>query len=111
MSYTASCDIGWVLIKNRGISNQFALPNKLFEYTLMGLPVIASSLPNIEPIIKKNNFGICVNEQDINQQLTAINQIIDRYDDYKLISQKTLSAYVWDIQHEVFMGAISNNGS
>ena len=111
LSYTAGCDIGWVLIKNIGISNEFALPNKLFEYTLMGLPVIASSLPNIEPIIKKNNFGICVNEYDINQQLKAINQIIDRYDDYNFISQKTLAAYVWDIQHEIFIGAISNNGS
>lgn len=111
LAYTACCDIGWLMIKSVGISNQFALPNKLFEYTLMGLPVVASKLPNIEPIIKKNNFGLCVNEKDANQQLQASKQINENYENYKFVSQKTLSSYIWERQHDLFIKAITNNES
>ena len=56
MDYTASCDIGWGLIKNCGVSNYFSLPNKLFEYSLAGLPTIISNLPKILIEIQNKPF-------------------------------------------------------
>ena len=45
--YTAAADIGWLLINKKSISNKFALPNKLFEYILMGIPIVSSNIKNI----------------------------------------------------------------
>ena len=107
LSYTASCDIGWLLIKGTGISNQFALPNKLFEYTLMGLPVLSSNLPNMKSLIQKNDFGLCVDENNITDQINSIMQIIQHYGEYQMIAKQTASKYVWDVQHNKFIDAIN----
>lgn len=60
LQYTAAADIGWLVIDTNSISNQLALPNKLFEYTLMGLPVLTTNLTNVSPLIKKYNIGIII---------------------------------------------------
>ena len=72
---TMSADVGCALIKENSINNHFALPNKLFEYTLMGLPVISSPLQNIQQVVKKYNLGIIVGENSIGEQLNAVQYI------------------------------------
>ena len=41
-----------------------ALPVKMFEYMLAGIPVIASDFPILKDIVEKENCGICVNPID-----------------------------------------------
>ena len=106
LSYTASCDIGWLIIKPKGISNKFALPNKLFEYTLAGLPVISTKLPNMYPIIERNNFGICVNENNLKEQIQAVHNIINNYKKYNHLADLTAKQYIWNVQHKQFIKAL-----
>ena len=54
-----SADIGLCLIQNISLSDYFCLPNKLFEYSFSGLPVLASRFPDISALVKKYNLGIC----------------------------------------------------
>ena len=63
--YTQGCDIGWCMIDTKGKSNQNALPNKLFEYVMMGLPVISSNLPNIKKIIDCHHVGKIINNYSL----------------------------------------------
>jgi len=42
-----------------------ALPTKIFEYMLAGIPFIASDFPAIKEIVSKWNCGICVNPLDV----------------------------------------------
>ena len=106
--YTANCDIGWVIIKETGISNQFALPNKLFEYTLMGLKIIASSLPNIKPIVQNNNFGICVDRLTTSNIIQALKDL----DKIRIIKSQMIkqsrSKFIWNIQHPKFIKAMKH---
>lgn len=57
MNYTAGADIGLSLIENISISYYHALPNKLFEYIMAGLPVICSDLPQMKKIVETYQVG------------------------------------------------------
>ena len=106
-NYTSICDIGWLIIKSRGISNQLALPNKLFEYTFMGLPVISSPLENMQKIIEKYNLGKIVNENSTNEQLNAIEYIQNNPKEYAHIKEKINKKFTWDVQHQKFIDLIN----
>ena len=51
--YAASADLGIAPIENVCLSYYYCSPNKLFEYLLAGLPVIASDFPEMRHIIDK----------------------------------------------------------
>ena len=49
---------GLTLIEPIYFSCNYSLPNKLFEYIMMGLPVIASDIPEQKQIVEKYNIGL-----------------------------------------------------
>jgi len=105
--YTTECDIGWLVIRGRGVSNQLAMPNKLFEYTLMGLPVISSQLKNIQEVVKKYNLGVLVDENSLDEQLDAIQYIKNNGIQYDHIKETVRKNFIWDIQHKKFINLIN----
>jgi len=54
--YAAGADLGVAPIENACLSYYYCSPNKLFEYLLAGLPVIASDFPEMSHII--NQYGV-----------------------------------------------------
>jgi len=59
----SSADIGISLIEQHSKSYQFALPSKVFEYLLAGLPVISSPLKQVRDIFAGNE-GVIFAEPD-----------------------------------------------
>jgi glycosyltransferase involved in cell wall biosynthesis len=57
LDYTAGADLGIALIENISKSYFYALPNKLFEYIMAGIPVIVSDLPQMKNIIETYDVG------------------------------------------------------
>lgn len=55
--YTCSADLGLCLFQPISKSYELALPNKLFEYAMAGLPVIATNLAPLSEVIGKFKFG------------------------------------------------------
>ncbi|HPZ14957.1 MAG TPA: glycosyltransferase family 4 protein [Bacillota bacterium] len=53
------------------------LPNKLFDYMLLGLPVIASDLPEIRNIVSKADCGILVDPANVRDIADAITYLFD----------------------------------
>lgn len=56
-AWTASADLGLVIYRPRSISVQHSLPNKVFEYLMAGVPVLASPLDAVEEIITTYDVG------------------------------------------------------
>lgn len=53
---------GLCLIEPISLSDEFSLPNKLFEYTFCGLNVISSDLPEISTFVKNSNSGFIIRD-------------------------------------------------
>ncbi len=54
---TAAADLGVTPLRDTCLNRRFALPNKLFEYLMAGLPVIASDLPEIRRVVAPHDVG------------------------------------------------------
>lgn len=59
VSLVESADVGLCFIENVSLSDYYCLPNKLFEYSFAGLPVLASDFPEIRKIVQKYSLGVC----------------------------------------------------
>ncbi len=58
LSWTASADIGAITYSPDYSTNIYVqMPNKLFEYIMVGLPFLVSSLPAIVDILDKHDVG------------------------------------------------------
>ena len=64
MIYSSSFDIGLLLFEDTPWT-RYSLPNKLFEYMALGIPIIATDIPNLRHIIKKNNCGLITKNNPI----------------------------------------------
>lgn len=53
------------------------LPNKLFDYMLLGLPVIASDLPEIRSVVGSADCGILVDPRSVSEIADAITYFFD----------------------------------
>lgn len=60
---TCSADIGLSLFEPISKSYELALPNKLFEYILANLPIVATNLKQMAHIIRKEEVGVLVDEK------------------------------------------------
>ncbi len=63
-AYTCSADLGLCLIKGTGQSFYYSLPNKLFEYMMGGLPVLASNFPEMQRVVEETGAGVVADPSD-----------------------------------------------
>ena len=57
LEYTSSADVGLCLIEDRCLSYYLSLPNKLFEYIVVGVPVIVSAFPEMTAMVESTSSG------------------------------------------------------
>jgi len=57
LSYTGAADVGVSLVESVCLSYRYCLPNKLFEFILSGIPVIASNCPDMTDVVTRYRCG------------------------------------------------------
>jgi glycosyltransferase involved in cell wall biosynthesis len=73
--YTAGADMGILLYRNDCRNNYYCAPNKLFEYMMMGRPVIAPRFPGLVPLVEGEGVGLCVDPADPVEIAAAVNRL------------------------------------
>ncbi|MFW3344170.1 glycosyltransferase family 4 protein [Aliarcobacter butzleri] len=99
LEYTSSADIGISFIENTCLSYYYCLPNKLFEYSMAGLPVIVSNMKEMRELVEKYNMGIIVQDDKVNSMNNAIDKILQS--DIKQMKQnarRCAEENSWEIQ-------------
>lgn len=72
VEFIRDADGGFCLIEDVSLSDHYCLPNKLFEYSFAGLPIIASRLPDIADYVQRYSLGVCIDTTA--EQLTDVIQ-------------------------------------
>lgn len=85
LNFTKGADIGTALIENLSLSYYYALPNKLFEYIMCGVPVLVSNLPQMQKIIDEYSVGRSVDIANPDEIISAIKAITDKDTNEQLI--------------------------
>lgn len=62
---TPLADLGLSLEEDGGISYRYALPNKIFDYSHAGIPILGTFLPEIKNTIEKYGLGKTIENHDI----------------------------------------------
>ncbi len=93
-----SADVGLCLIENVSLSDYYCLPNKLFEYCLANVPIIASDFPEIAKAVNHFNLGVCCSDN-----LESVSKAIKAFIDRKVavhIAPSAVKEFGWEAQEE-----------
>lgn len=83
-NYTVSAYLGFQTIQNTCFNHYSALSNKLFEYVMAGVPVIASEgFPEIEKVVKCSNIGMLCDTTSVDDIVGTINKLVNNKKNYK----------------------------
>jgi glycosyltransferase involved in cell wall biosynthesis len=97
--YTASADLGVVLYRNKNRNYYYCAPNKLFEYFMMGLPVVSSNFPGLIKLVEGNDCGKVVNPSSPVEISDAVNYIYrnpQKAQEMRENSLKKAQIYNWE---------------
>jgi glycosyltransferase involved in cell wall biosynthesis len=87
-------DVGLFALPGDSRHNQFALPNKFFEYVMAGLALCVSDLPEMARLVRQYALGITIQAAEPPAIAQAINRLdrtaIDRYKRQSLTAAREL---------------------
>ena len=97
--YTSSADYGLNVTNNTCLSRYYALPNKLFEYVMARIPIIASNDYERGRFVRENQIGFVVENTEINSIKKNIILSLD-YEKKQFFSRldKLAKNYNWDME-------------
>ncbi len=74
--WTAAADVGVQTLRNTCLNHYTTDSNKLFEYVMGGLPVIASDFPEIRAIVSEHGLGLLVDPDDVGAIADALRKLV-----------------------------------
>jgi len=97
----AAYDIGFFALPGSSRHNEFALPNKFFEYIMAGLALCLTELPEMARLLREYKLGVTFRSVELVAIATAINALdpanIDRYKRNALAAARELC---WERESE-----------
>jgi Glycosyl transferases group 1/Glycosyl transferase 4-like domain len=102
-------DIGFVSYSMSGVNNILCAPNKIFEYTQAGLPIVATCQPTIKALVAKITIGKlvgCDKKVSPTEVADAIRTVAYNKEKYLLQLSPFLDANTWDKESAALGSAV-----
>lgn len=102
-AWVASADVVAMPIQPSTLNHRLTTPNKLFEAMASGVPVVASDLPGMAPIVTETGCGVLCDPADPGSIAAALRRLLDLPDADRLaVADRALRAahdvYNWETQ-------------
>ena len=75
--YTLNAYLGFQILNNVCYNHYSAASNKLFEYIMAGVPVIAADFPEFRNVIESHKVGLLVDSHDADSIADAVNYLVE----------------------------------
>jgi len=114
VEWAASADIGICTIVGKTKSYLYAMPNKLFEYTMAGLPVVASNYPDMGAYVADNQMGVTCDPESPQDIRRAINELISDPELRRQCAQASRVArtkYNWSVEKDKLLAIYNELGA
>ncbi len=103
---TAGADVGVTLLEDTCLNHRYALPNKLFEYLMAGVPVLASALPEMRRVVEGHDVGCVVDPADRTALVQTLQHMIDdgaARDHWRRHIPAVFETFGWEQSSEAFV--------
>lgn len=103
LPYTASADLGVLLMESRAPNNFYALPNKVFEYMMAGLPQVVSNFPELKRFVVSTGIGVAVEVGGAGEVLDTVREILSdegRLDQFRENCKRAAHEFNWERESE-----------
>jgi glycosyltransferase involved in cell wall biosynthesis len=97
--YTASADVGLCVIRGQSLSYRWSMPNKLFEYMMAGIPIVASDFEEMGRVVREEGVGTVCDPDDPRSIAAAVRAIIDDpavEARFREATRRAIGKYNWD---------------
>ncbi|EJQ16975.1 hypothetical protein IE3_00293 [Bacillus cereus BAG3X2-1] len=104
--YTKNAYLGFQVLNNICFNHYSASSNKLFEYMMSGVPVVACKFPEIQGVVEKENIGVCVDSHDPASIADGVNYLLDHPEEREIMKENCFSArntYNWNEEKQMFI--------
>ncbi len=109
--FTKLATIGISVEKDMGLNYRFALPNKLFDYIMAGIPVLTSSLPEMKRVVSEYKVGISIEETTPKAIAEGIHKMLSSPDDYIIWKENCLNAsqvLCWEKERNILINIFND---
>lgn len=97
--YTPLAHLGFSLDSFDDVNYLFNLPNKVFDYMHAGVPLIATSIPEVKKIMDEYHCGLVINDLQPATIAGAIEQVLadeKTYHNFKLNCKRAAEELCWE---------------
>jgi glycosyltransferase involved in cell wall biosynthesis len=97
--YTASADVGLCVIRGQSLSYRWSMPNKLFEYMMAGIPIVASDFEEMGRVVREEEVGTVCDPDDPESIAAAVRAIVDDPEAearFRAATRVAIGKYNWD---------------
>ena len=100
----AEFDVGLFALPDHSKQNVYVLPNKFFEYTMAGLALCVSDLPEMTRLLRAHNLGVLIEAMSPEAIASAVNQLNrDNLTRYKARALEAAKVLNWQIEGSRFI--------
>lgn len=104
--YTSQAYLGFQVLNNVCFNHYSASSNKLFEYMMSGIPVVACRFPEIRRVVESERTGICIDSHSPEEIAGAVNLLLEDsklHDEYSKNAFRASTKYNWDSEKVHFL--------
>lgn len=107
-AYTVAADVGVIPYQPVSRNNEYALPNKVFEYTGAGIPFVAADLLELRRIATTAHCGEVYDPFDPEKLAAAVSLVLgaERYPTYRQNAERFGQENTWEIERRILVSEI-----